>query len=427
MRDLDFVSINVEQSKRDIVISPEFIVNGRCNDLMIRGKAFYAVYDKESGFWSRDENLVVDIVDEMLDKKAEDLSKNEYFGDCRIKIKYMSKFSTNSWNSWQKYCKSLPDHWKQLDTKIMFANDKIKKTDYMTHVLPYPLEDTKTPAYDELISTLYNEENRKKLEWAVGCIIAGDSKWIQKFLVLYGDPGSGKSTVLNIIEQLFEGYWSSFESKTLASNADFALESFRNNPLLAIEHDGDLSHIEDNTRLNSIVSHETMVVNEKFKAKYDMSFQTFLFMASNKPVKITDSKSGLLRRLIDVNPTGDKISESRYYELKDKLRFELGGIAYRCLQVYKECGANYYSHYIPTSMIEETNDFYNFVEDNYGAFMDHQEEMTLQIAWRMYKEYCDEANVRYPYTRMAFKNELKTIMLITKTDMMENILFILGF
>ena len=56
------------------------------------------------------------------------------------------------------------------------------------------------------MSTLYSPPERAKIEWAIGSIIAGDSKKIQKFLVFYGPPGTGKSTVLNIIQKLFEGY-----------------------------------------------------------------------------------------------------------------------------------------------------------------------------------------------------------------------------
>lgn len=82
------------------------------------------------------------------------------------------------------------------------------------------------------------------------------------------------------------------------------MEPFKTNPLVAIQHDGDLSRIEDNTRLNSLVSHEKMPVNEKFKSMYEMKFNAFLFMGTNKPVKITDAKSGLIRRLIDVTPSG---------------------------------------------------------------------------------------------------------------------------
>ena len=60
---------------------------------------------------------------------------------------------------------------------------------------------------------------------------------------------------------------------------------FKANPLVAIQHDGDLSKIEDNTKLNSIVSHEEMTMNEKYKPSYMSKVNCFLFMGTNKPVK----------------------------------------------------------------------------------------------------------------------------------------------
>ena len=106
------------------------------------------------------------------------------------------------------------------------------------------------------MGTLYSVEERAKIEWAIGAIVSGDAKKIQKFLVLYGPAGTGKSTILNIVEALFAGYTTTFEAKALgSSNGSFATEVFKNNPLVAIQHDGDLSKIEDNTRLNSIISH----------------------------------------------------------------------------------------------------------------------------------------------------------------------------
>ena len=166
--------------------------------------------------------------------------------------------------------------------------------------------------------------DRDKIEWAIGSIIEGDSKYIQKFMVLYGSAGTGKSTILNIIQRLFEGYYSVFDAKALGSSSNsFALEAFKSNPMVAIQHDGDLSRIEDNTRLNSLVSHELMTVNEKFKSTYANKFNAFLFMGTNKPVKITDSKSGLLRRLIDVMPSGKKLDQKDYNDCINKIPFEL--------------------------------------------------------------------------------------------------------
>ena len=78
-----------------------------------------------------------------------------------------------------------------------------------------------------------------------------------------------------------------FDAKALGSASNsFALEAFKSNPLVAIQHDGDLSNITDNTRLNSLVSHELMTVNEKFRSAYSNRFKCFLFMGTNKPVKI---------------------------------------------------------------------------------------------------------------------------------------------
>ena len=96
---------------------------------------------------------------------------------------------------------------------------------------------------------------------------------------------------------------SDLDAKALGSNSDaFALEPFKTEPLIAIQHDGDLSGINTNVRLNSLVSHETMMVNEKFKSLYSSKYHAMLWIGTNKPVKITDSKSGIIRRCKDRQP-----------------------------------------------------------------------------------------------------------------------------
>ena len=74
---------------------------------------------------------------------------------------------------------------------------------------------------------------------------------------------------------------------------------------------------------------------------------SFLFMGTNKPVKITDAKSGIIRRLIDVKPSGNRIPNKRYNSLMQQIDFELGAIAHHCLEVYRKMGKNYYSGYKP--------------------------------------------------------------------------------
>lgn len=401
---VDFLTISTRSKKKGVVeIYPKFII-GKSNDLMIRGGDFYAVWLEEKGLWSTDEQDALQLIDRELDIFAE---KNGKYQDADVRVLHMWDSESGMIDCWHKYCqKQMRDSFHMLDEKLIFANDKVLKRDYASKRLPYPLEEGETQAWDRLVSTLYSEEERHKIEWAIGSIVSGDSKKLQKFMVLYGAAGTGKSTILNVIQKLFDGYTAVFDAKALgSSNSSFALESFRNNPLVAIQHDGDLSRIEDNTRLNSLVSHETMIVNEKFKSTYSSRFKCFLFMGTNKPVKITDAKSGLIRRLIDVSPTGQKLGAKEYHALIKQIDFELGAIAYRCLQVYL-ADPSYYDSYVPLNMLGASNDFYNFVEDSWYIFK-KADETSLKSAWAMYKTYCEEAKVSYPYTQRAFKEELK--------------------
>ena len=401
---IDFLLISTRSKKPGVIeIYPKFIIK-RSSDLMIRGGDFYAIWLEERGLWSTDEQDALQLIDRELDKYAEEFKQKV---DANVRVLHMWDAETGMIDSWHKYCqKQMRDNFHMLDEKLIFSNTETTKKDYASKKLNYPLEAGEHAAYDKLMSTLYSEEERHKLEWAIGSIISGDSKKVQKFVVLYGSAGTGKSTVLNIIQQLFEGYYSVFDAKALGSSSNsFALEAFKTNPLVAIQHDGDLSKIEDNTRLNSLVSHELMTVNEKFKSTYTNSFKSFLFMGTNRPVKITDAKSGLIRRLIDVSPSGNKLSPKEYKQAINRVSFELGAIAQYCLDVYLE-DPGAYDDYIPIRMLDASNDFYNFMVDSYHIFL-KEDSTTLNAAWEMYKTYCDEAKVTYPYPQRAFKEELK--------------------
>lgn len=401
---IDFLMISTRSTKRGVIeIYPKFIIK-KSSDLMIRGGDFYAIWLEDRGLWSTDEQDALQLIDRELDRYAEENSKHF---DASIKVLHMWDSESGMIDSWHKYCqKQMRDSFHMLDEKLIFSNTPTNKKDYASKRLNYPLEQGSTDAWDKLMSTIYAEEERAKIEWAIGSIVCGESKKLQKFMVLYGAAGTGKSTVLNIVQQLFDGYYSVFDAKALGSSSNsFALEAFKTNPLVAIQHDGDLSRIEDNTRLNSLVSHELMTVNEKFKSTYANRFKCFLFMGTNKPVKITDAKSGLIRRLIDVSPSGNKLSPKEYKAVIKQIEFELGAIAYHCQEVYLSDPGKY-DDYIPVTMLGASNDFYNFIIDSYHVFK-KEDGTTLKASWEMYKTYCDEAKVTFPFSQRIFKEELK--------------------
>lgn len=405
---MDFYTIGartVEKGPRKgtVELYPDFKVK-RSTDLMVRGRSFYAIWDEGVGLWSTDEYDIQRLVDAELDAEAD---RMEAKGEDRPSIKTLSSFNTNSWSQFRKYLQNISDNSHQLDEKMAFADTEVKKSDYVSKRLPYSLVPGDYSAWDELVGTLYNVEERAKIEWAIGAVVSGDAKRIQKFLVLYGPAGTGKSTVLNVIQRMFEGYSTTFEAKALGmSSGAFATEVFKNNPLVAIQHDGDLSRIEDNTRLNSIISHEEMTMNEKYKPSYTSRVNAFLFMGTNQPVKISDAKSGIIRRLIDVHPTGLKIPANHYQSLIQKVDFELGAIAHHCLEVYRTMGKNYYSAYRPLEMMLQTDVFFNYIEAHFDIFKE-QDGASLKQAYSLYKTFCEDTGIDKVLPQYKFREELR--------------------
>lgn len=389
--------------------------------LMTRGGHLYAVLDTSTNMWLTGNEAYQHIItetDEALRKYAEQFkAANE-----RVTIPWMWNPRTQTASKFRQYIQQLvpQNMFAALDQKLTFANTKVKERDYASMRLPYSPENTPTPAYNEVTSTLYEPEELRKIEWAIGSIIAGDSKHIQKFIVLYGEGGTGKGTILKIICALFrcngekdehgqprKRYYTTFNAKALTSKSDsFSTETFKDGPLVAVQMDGDLSKIEDNTILNTLVAHEEIECNPKFHSKFPMQCNAFLFLGSNSPVKITDAKSGLIRRLIDVNPKGkEKVPPARYRMLMKQIEnHELGGIAQHCLEVYESMGEDYYNGYVPISMISATNDFYNFVDHIYDQ-LDRDDSITLAAAWELYDQYCTYSN-SYKVTQKQFRSEL---------------------
>lgn len=404
---LDFLKIDViKKNKAYTVVRPSFRVC-KSKDLMIRGSDFYAIWDDNECLWSTDEQTAVELIDVELDKYVEE--NKEFIGEEYI-VEHMWNSSSGSIDKWHKFVqKQMRDNFHQLDFKMVFRDDDTVKADYATRRLKYNLMNIDTPAYNLLSHTLFAPDELHKLEWAIGSIIDGDSTKLEKFIVLYGAPGTGKSSYIkHVIEPIFDGYYQFFDAESLADRTNsFSMEVFANNPLVAIQHDGDLSRITTNIRLNSIISHDKMIINQKHKTQFVISPQSFLFMGTNTPVKITDAKSGLNRRLIDVNPTGKTLMPEVYMNTIQKIKFEIGGIAKHCLDVYRNLGRDYYSDYEPVNMREETDTFYNFILDECYNDFERDDCTTLAATWVKYKDYCEYSEQRFKLSMQEVKNALK--------------------
>jgi phage/plasmid-associated DNA primase len=374
--------------------------NTNSRDIMLRDGDFVAIWNPKTGLWSKNEFDVVDLIDDDVQKYVE----NAQFQN--IIPRFCVSERDGVWKRYRQWTKNMVDTVHPMDRSPVFADTPIRQEDHVSYRLPYSPEDGIPINWAKLIDTLYDPSEREKIEWAIGAVLTGDSRSIDKFLVFYGDPGSGKSTVLNVMQALFGEYCVPFDSESLAQrNNSFALSAFADDPLVAIEHDGDLSRIETNTRLNSIISNETQLINEKFKKPRSLRITTMLIMASNNPVKITDANSGIPRRLLDVSPSGRRLPVNEYREVMDGVYQELGIIAKHCIDVYRNLGGDYYRNRRSRKMIAETNPVYNFVMEVYEDWGPN-DKVTLAKAYSDYKSYVEETGIQYLMPRYRFRTEL---------------------
>lgn len=406
MPDFLRVVINTE-AKGGAIAYPTFIC-GRVKDIMVQGGKFKAAWDEDNSVWITDKNLIPGLIDREIDKAIDAAEeKTGYSRKAYREIRYARLGTYKVMNEFKNYIENqMADNYIPLDHKLVFKSDPYRREDYSTTRLPYDIVEMETPGFDKMMETLYYPQERKKIMWAIGSILSGDSKKIQKFFALYGLPGKGKGTVIKIIEQLFPGYYSTFNADALTSrSSQFSMEPFKNNPLVAIDADAELKYITDNTRLNTIVSHEYMIINEKHKQQYRMKIESMLFMATNDPIQITSVSSGLMRRLVDIRPSGNTLDEDEYFRCEEQIPFELGGIAYKCLQVYLE-NPKAYNKYVPVEQLSNTNETFLFLME-YREVFETEEYTTLKVAYDRYKKFCEESGIDRPLKRMDFGRELK--------------------
>lgn len=391
---------------------------GKLRDVVIQGGQFVAFYNSETHFWESKTEFY-EFARKLLYEAAEE--ERAKFPNQTIIVMDPQHLSSKVPAKIDSLCKACEaDRPVLFNQKILWNGEIPERKDYATRTMPYSAESTECPSYDTIMSVLYSPEDRTMLEWLAGAAICGDGARIDKFVYLEGEPGSGKSTFLNILEAVIGPYGASIKAEDLASsNGTFATSQLKSGPLIAIQHDGDLSKIETNTTLNNIISHEPICINDKYAKTYYIRLNTLLFIASNYPLRLTDSMSGLLRRCLDPVPTGKLIPVEKYNQLISYVQNELGGVANRFISVYRELGPRAYNGYRSSRIVRSGNALGYWVERNRDIDWSTQGECLLSTEYSLYRAYCDSTST-HPISKSLFERQLKFFWDIAIEEITEN-------
>lgn len=155
---IDFLFIARRTGKHGVIeIYPKLIIK-HSKDLMIRGGDFYAIWLQERGLWSTDEQDALQLIDRELDNYA-DAHKADF---DNYRVLHMWDAESGMIDIWHRYCqRQMRDSFVMLDEKLIFSNTDVKKEDYASKRLPYPLEQGSIKAWNELMSVLYSGDASK--------------------------------------------------------------------------------------------------------------------------------------------------------------------------------------------------------------------------------------------------------------------------
>lgn len=118
---------------------------------------------------------------------------------------------------------------------------------------------------------------------------------LQKFIIISGKAGTGKSTFANIISQLLDNDVSTIEN---TSGDNYDLNDILSTRFAWADDMVGKLPLEEG-RLKSIVTHNACKVNPKFVSKYTITNpQTIICFLANKDPHVDISDPGILRRIV---------------------------------------------------------------------------------------------------------------------------------
>lgn len=274
--------------------------------------------------------------------------------------------------------------------------------------MPFEPDEKPAGAYMEewLRFALDHPRNREMFLQFCGYCLTRDTRQ-QKFLVLLGEGGTGKSTAIRLPETII-GEENVSNISLLELTQRFSSYGLLGK-LLNTCADLEVTALEDTSIIKKILGEDTIRAEAKGKDAFSFkSYAKLIFSTNELPIVKGERTNGFYRRLL-VLPM-DKVPEVKRPDLFDKLRQELPYFLHLCMdalhRMYQE------GHITESEQSEEAVQRLRMDSDTIQAFIidkanDNPEGRTERGAlFRAYTDYCEETE-RQPLNRNGFYRAMR--------------------
>ena len=251
------------------------------------------------------------------------------------------------------------------------------------------------------------DEKEMLLQYIGLCLTIDTSQ--QKFLVLNGTGGSGKSTFIRLVEALVGSEnVSNVSLKDLEQR--FSVIGLMNK-LVNSCADLQIDALEDTSILKKLLGEDTLRAEPKGKDSFSFkSYAKLIFSTNELPLIKSEKTNGFYRRLLihTMNKTPETINPNYYEELLQELNYLLELSVKALERLYKQ-------NTITTSVSSEEAVKQLWADsDTVQAFIDSECDNTIKTArtdrgylFQKYERFCQDMD-RTPVTRNNFYKSLRT-------------------
>ena len=249
------------------------------------------------------------------------------------------------------------------------------------------------------------EDRRMLLEY-VGLCLTRDCRQ-QKFLVLVGTGGSGKSTLIRMIETLVgEDNLSHVSLKELTQRfASYGLMGMLLNSCADLE----ISALEDTSTLKKLLGEDS--IRAESKGKDAISFRSYarlIFSCNELPLILSERTNGFYRRLMVLQM--DKQPETARADFLETLQAETGYFIHLAVDALRRMYADGRIHESPASIeaVKTLRNDSDSVQAFLSANIDKSEEGRIKKKdlYTGYEQFCRDAD-RQSLTKSNFFRSMK--------------------